>query len=204
MSGAIREVELKARVDDVDAARRNIETAGAILVFEGELLDRVYDTPNRELQAEDQVLRLRMYANAAGVSAHLEWKGRTSRDGGFKVRTELGTGVSDGDATAELLDRLGYAVVRSIDRHVAQYEHTAAGAAGLVVIRFETYPRMDDLVEIEGPPEAIERAITTLGIARDRFSADRLTDFVAAYEARTRQRAVVSRSALQAEARKAD
>ena len=59
MSAPTREVELKARVDDMSAARHNIESAGAVLVFEGRLCDRVYDTPDRTLAAQDLVLRLR-------------------------------------------------------------------------------------------------------------------------------------------------
>ena len=46
------------------------------------------------------------------------------------------------------------------------------------VIRFEQYPRMDVLVEVEGPPPAIEHAISALGMRRDAFTAERLLAFV--------------------------
>ncbi|MEO7042576.1 MAG: hypothetical protein ABI035_09975, partial [Gemmatimonadaceae bacterium] len=69
-------------------------------------------------------------------------------------------------------------------------------AGGTVVIRFERYPRMDDLVEVEGSPEGIEYAIRILEIPRDRFVGDRLTDFVTAYEARTGNRAAVCEAEL--------
>lgn len=184
MSVPTREVELKARVDDVQAARYNVERAGAVLVFEGRLRDRVYDTAARTLDAQDMVLRLRTYENIAGISAHLDWKGPTSRENGFKIRAELTTGASDPAALATLLERLGYQVVREIDRDVAQYEVRAAGAEP-VTVRFEQYPRMDALVEVEGTPARIEDAIRALGMPRDLFSAGRLTDFVRAYEART-------------------
>jgi len=51
MSEPTREVELKARVEDVGAARRNIENAGGLLVFDGSLHDRIYDTPDGMLVA---------------------------------------------------------------------------------------------------------------------------------------------------------
>jgi hypothetical protein len=54
---------------------------------------------------------------------------------------------------------------------------------------------MDDLVEVEGPPDAIEKGITVIGLDRSGYSADRLTDFVARYEARTGQPAILGYSA---------
>jgi adenylate cyclase class 2 len=198
MSEPTREVELKARVDDLDAARRNIENAGATLVFEGRLCDRLYDTPSRSLTAADFVLRLRSYSGretpdggARTVSAHLDWKGPTLHEGGFKVRAELTTSVGDPDALSSMLARLGYEVAREIDRDIAQYEMADHESGSVLIIRFERYPRMDTLVEVEGTPAAIERGIRALGIPRDRFSSGRLTDFARAYEARTGNRAAV-------------
>ncbi len=198
MSDPTREVELKARVDDIGAARRSIEGFGAVLVFDGRLRDRIYDTATRTLGAQDIVLRLRSYSSAGGVNAHLGWKGPTSRENGFKVRAELTTGVSDPDALASMLGRLGYRVVGAIDREIAQYE-LSDDAGESVVIRFETYPRMDTLVEVEGTPARIEAAILALGIPRELFSADRLADFVRAYETRTGHRAAIRESDLENE-----
>lgn len=188
MSEPTREIELKARVDDLDAARGRIARAGARLVFEGMLRDRLYDTPDRSLSGRDLVLRLRSYAAAAGgIVAHLDWKGPTLRQNGFKVRSELTTGVTNPDELATILGKIGFEVVGHVDREVAQYELVAADESRTIV-RFEQYPRMDILVEVEGSPGGIERAIEVLGIPRESFSAGRLADFVRAYEARTGQR----------------
>jgi adenylate cyclase class 2 len=175
----MREVELKAVVDDWGARRRRIEGAGATLTFAGRLEDRRFDTPARELAARDEVLRLRVYRDERGERAELGWKGPTSTEAGYKVREELETGTADVGATGRILAALGYVVTRAIDREIAQYD--LAGT----IIRFERYPRMDDLVEVEGEPEGIERAIATLGIARGEFTAERLPAFVRRYEART-------------------
>lgn len=193
MSEPTREVELKARVEDLAASRRNIERAGAVLVFEGSLRDRIYDTADRTLAAQDLVLRLRSYAGTAGHSAHLDWKGPTTREGGFKVRSELTTGVTDPATLATILERIGFEIVGRIDREIVQYEIAGddSDAGVRTVVRFEQYPRMDVLVEVEGTSAGIERAISGLGIPRANFSADRLTDFVRAYEARTGQRGAV-------------
>ena len=184
------EVELKSVVDDLARRRAAIEAAGATLVFDGRLEDRRYDSPDRALTARDHVLRVRVYRDAAGTRAQLDFKGPTQRDDGYKVREEIESHVSDADALVAILDRLGYVVTIAIDRDIMQYD--LAGA----MIRFERYPRMDDLVEVEGDRDAIERAIDALGMPRAGFLTDRLPDFARRFEERTGARAAVSHAAL--------
>jgi adenylate cyclase class IV len=188
----MREVELKAVLDSWTDRRARLVRAGAALVFAGRLEDRRYDMANRSLLARDIVLRLRTYRDAHGARAELEFKGPTAYERGYKVREEVGSTVSDPEAIAFALAGLGYVVVRGIDREIEQFE------IGETIVRFERYPRMDDLVEVEGEPEAIERTITTLGIPRTAFTAERLTDFAARFEARTGERAGLSDADLSA------
>lgn len=175
----MREVELKAVVDDWALRRARVEGAGGTLTFHGRLEDRRYDTPSRALAARDEVLRLRAYRCDERVEAELGWKGRTEYHDGYKVREEVAAPTADPGALEHILEHLGYQVTRAIDREIAQY--TLDGT----IIRFERYPRMDDLVEVEGTPEGIERAVAALGIPREEFTAERLREFVARYEART-------------------
>jgi len=184
------EVEVKSVVEDVDRCRAAVENAGATLVFAGRLEDRRWDTYDRAMAAKDHVLRVRVYRDGASVRAELDWKGPTKRDGGYKLREELGTAVTDPDALEQILAQLGYEVSIAIDREIVQYD------LGGTMIRFERYPRMDDLVEVEGTPEQIERAIGVLGLARDGFTTDRLPDFVRRYEERTGARAAISDAEL--------
>lgn len=180
------EVELKSVVDDVERCRAAVERAGGTVVFAGRLEDRRWDTPDRAMFAKDHVLRVRVYRGGGHSRAELDWKGPTRRDGTYKLREELGTSVSDPEALAEILAQLGYEVSIALDRVIVQYD------LGGAMIRFEHYPRMDDLVEVEGTPDQIEQAITVLGLARDGFTTDRLPDFVRRYEARTGERAALS------------
>jgi predicted adenylyl cyclase CyaB len=181
-----REIEVKSVVDDVAACRHRLEVAGAALTFDGRLEDRRYDAADRRLSEADEVLRLRAYSDAHGVRAALEWKGPTRQEHGYKVRDELSASTGNPADLAAILERLGYTVIGEIDRHVTQY------AYGHAVIRFERYARMDALVEVEGPPSAIERAIEALGMPRQGFTAERLLAFVNRYEARTGTRAAIS------------
>jgi adenylate cyclase class IV len=172
-------VELTCVVDDAARRRAAVEAAGATLTYEGRLADRRYDTPEHALATRDHVLRVREYGRAGERRAELDWKGPTRYESGYKVREELDVPVTEPDALAALLDRLGYVVTIAIDREIAQYDLDGA------MIRFERYPRMDDLVEVEGTPEQIERAIAVLGLPRAEFTSERLPDFVRRYEART-------------------
>jgi len=186
----MREVELKAVLDSWDDRRARLLRAGATPVFAGRLEDRRYDTEERSLATRDIVLRLRTYRNAEGARAELEFKGPTGYERGYKVREEVGSTVADPEAIALVLAGLGYILTRAIDREIEQFE------VDETIVRFERYPRMDDLVEVEGEPDALERAIETLGLPRTAFTSERLTDFAARYEARTAKRAALSHAEL--------
>jgi len=181
----MREVELKAVLDSWAGRRATLMKAGASIVFAGRLEDRRYDTADRALMARDIVLRLRIYRDERSTRTELEYKGPTGYERGYKVREEIGSTVSDPDAIEMILSGLGYTVLRAIDRDIEQFE------IANTVVRFERYPRMDELVEVEGEPESIERAIALLGMPRAAFTAERLPDFAARFEARTGSRAAL-------------
>jgi predicted adenylyl cyclase CyaB len=183
----MRELELKAVVPDLNACRLRLEAKGAVCRERGVLRDRRYDTAERTLRARDVVLRVREFSGSAS-RASLDWKGAASITKGYKEREEISLGVADGDTAALVLTRLGYVVSFEIEREVELYDYRGA------VIRFERYPRMDTLVEVEGAPEEIEAAIVALGIPRSAFGTGRLADFAQAFEARTGTRAALSSS----------
>ncbi len=175
----MREVELKSVVDDVPSRRALVEGAGGRLVFDGRLEDKRFDSPTRALAGMDHVLRVRIYRDDTGVRGSLDWKGPTGYEDGYKVRDEISTAVGDPDSLGAVLERLGYVVTREIDRDIAQY------TLGDAVVRFERYPRMDALVEVEGQPEAIELAIAVLALPRHGFTSERLPEFAARFALRT-------------------
>jgi predicted adenylyl cyclase CyaB len=187
----MREVEVKAIVDDLAQRRGKIEAAGAALSFEGKISDRRYDFVSRDLSGRDEVLRTRRYQSHASTRTYLDWKGPTEMQGVYKIREEITAPVEDFDALGKILAKIGLELTSEIDREIAQYQLLGA------TIRFETYPRMDVLVEVEGEPAAIEEAIEALGLPRGTFTNERLPDFVSKFENRTGVRAAVSDRELQ-------
>ena len=182
----MREVELKAVVDDLAERRKKIEAAGAALWFEGKMSDRRYDFPSRQLSARDEVLRTRRYQSVKSTKTYLDWKGPSELVDVYKVREEIATPVEDFESLEKIIEKLGLELTWEIDREIAQYQFRGA------TIRFESYPRMDVLVEVEGDPPAIEEAIDALGLPRGTFTSERLAEFVGHFEQRTGVRAAVS------------
>ena len=181
----MRETELKAVVPDEKACIERLLAAGAHLVSEGRLEDRRYDYPDRRLTIQDVVLRLRVKRNGAGSTASLDLKGAATFEAGYKHREETSVPVGDPEQMMGILDALGYIVTRAIDRDVRVLQ------LGRATLRFERFPRMDTLLEVEGPEEDIEAAIVASGLPRDSFTVDRLYMFVQRFEARTGQRAAI-------------
>ena len=181
----MREVEVKSVVTDMAACIARIRAAGGQLVMQGRLEDRRYDVAG-ELGKRDEVLRVRAFQGLPHAHLTLDWKGPTHEEGGYKVREEISTGLTDSDALIAILNRLGYTCTMAIDREITQFSLSGA------IVRFEEYPRMDTLVEVEGVPEAIERAIEIMDVPRHSFTTERLGSFIARFEARTGVKAALS------------
>ncbi len=188
------ELELKAAVPDAAALQARLRAAGATRVKAGLMRDRRFDRDGG-LAARDEVLRVRSYVLEDGRrEARLAWKGPTRVSGdGYKLREEheLALQASAEDATA-FLGALGFGVSHAIDRRVEYWD------LGGATLRLEWYPRMDVLLEVEGEPAAIERALAATGLPRSAFTAEALVDFVEAYEARTGHRAILAEADLEA------
>ena len=185
---AVDELEVKARLEDPAAVRSALVRAGAVLEFQGDMLDRRLDRGGR-LADRDEVLRLRVFRPADGAPAYgvLAWKGPHSQRGRYRHRAEAEARVADPESVLAILERLGFAVSLCVDRRVEVYR------LGQAVLRLEWYPDMDVLIEVEGEPAGIELAIAATGLAREGFVAESLPYFVAAFERRTGRAALLAR-----------
>jgi len=193
---SVREIELKAVVPQWDRCCRRVEKAGGKLVFDGRMEDRRYDTRRHALANRDHVLRVRVYHKSSGrVTSSIDWKGATEYENGFKVREEISVVAGPPRDIKALVEHLGYVVTSVVDRQIVQYQ------LGAAMVRFERYPRMDDLVEVEGSPISIESAIRILALPRASFTNERLLDFVRRFEARSGRKAALCEAELAERAR---
>lgn len=186
--GGSEELELKAVLADPGTLRLRLLAVGAQHRFGGIMRDRRYDRAG-ELVGRSEVLRLRTFHRDGRLTAAvLGWKGPPRvATGGYRRRAEIELPMAAaGGSPDAFLRALGYEAVHTIDRWIEVFDLDGT------LLRMEGYPRMDDLLEVEGEPGAIERAIAATGIPRDAFTADPLAEFVRRYEARTGEPALLA------------
>ncbi len=155
------EIEIKIRVTAAELAatrRRALELGFRPVHPRAHEENSLFDLPDRRLTEAGCALRLRRY----GASALLTYKGPRRDDPRFKIREEIETPVGDYAAAARLLEALGFTVTFCYGK----FRERLAGP-GLELCLDET--PFGCFVEIEGPPEIIERVASELGWTRADF-----------------------------------
>ena len=154
MPASGREIEIKLPLPDAAAGRRLLDAAGFRLlqsrVFEANTL---FDSPDGRLRAAASLLRLRQ----AGPRVLLTFKGPATFQK-HKSREELEIELSDATTAAQILARLGFLPVVRYEKYRTEYAE--AGQPGLVTL--DETP-IGDFLELEGPPEWIDRTAARLG-----------------------------------------
>jgi adenylate cyclase class 2 len=151
------ETEIKFRVDDLAGLTRRLEAAGFHLetprAFESNVL---YDTPDRQMRARTEILRIRGYAGQWTVT-HKRLPDIGPGEDSHKHRIETETEVTNGDAMAEIFLALGLTPAFRYEKWRAEWTD---GEGHCVV---DETP-IGDYAELEGPAEWIDRAAAHLGV----------------------------------------
>ena len=152
------ETEIKLRWEGSEnEARRRIEQQGYHLMEPRTLeADQLFDRPDGELQRTGRLLRLRR----TGARATVTFKGLPAADQRYKSREEIEFDVSDPEAFAQVLDRLGYAAGFRYEKYRTKF--AVPGEPGLVTI--DATP-IGIFLELEGAPEWIDRIAARLGFS---------------------------------------
>jgi len=132
-----REVEVKARVEDRELARK-IEAIGGRFVREVAQEDLYFRHPCRDLRERDEALRLRR----EGKNYTLTFKGRRVGKGA-KMRAELEVRVGDFDEAVALLERLGFEKAFVIKKRRREF------ALDEAIIALDSVEGLGEFVEIE-------------------------------------------------------
>ncbi|AXC15099.1 adenylate cyclase [Acidisarcina polymorpha] len=155
------ETEVKFRIRDVMNLERNLQHAGferqTPRTFERNVL---YDTPDRRLRNERQILRIRQYGDK-WVLTHkaLPVQGDT---GPYKQRVETETTVGDGDMVAKIFASLGFMPAFTYEKWRTEWSD-ATGHCVLDETPIGLY------AELEGPEDWIDRTAAALGVHRSEF-----------------------------------
>jgi len=133
--------------------------------------DQLFDRPDGELRRSDRILRLRR----SGERVTVTYKGPSQRER-HKAREEIEFDVSDPDAFALVLDRLGYAPGFHYEKY--RTEFAAPGESGWITI--DETP-IGVFLELEGPPEWIDRTARRLGFSAADYSTESYASLYRAY-----------------------
>ena len=163
---ASRETEVKLPFASALAARDALTRAGALVEIPRGFEDnRIYDREDGSLERGGMVLRVRRSVGGGTIT----FKGPAEGDGRHKVRIEHETRVADPEAAHRLLEGLGYRVAWRYQKYRTTYR------LGDVEAMLDETP-IGCWVELEGPPDAIDRAAATLGVGMDRYETGSYRD----------------------------
>ena len=151
------ETEIKFRVAGLAALAQQLQSANFRLEtprsFEGNVL---YDTPDRQMRARTEILRIRSYAGRWTLT-HKRLPNDGLGEDRHKHRVETETGIADGDALAEYF--LSFGLVAAFRYEKWRTEWT--DGEGHCVI--DETP-IGDYAELEGSSAWIDRTAARLGI----------------------------------------
>ena len=156
------ETEIKFRVSDLAGLSKLLAGAGFYVhtprSFEANIL---YDTPDRQLRARTEILRIRSYAGRSTVT-YKRLPANGPAEDRHKHRIETETVVANGDALADIFLSLGLVAAFRYEKWRTEWTD---GEGHCVV---DETP-IGDYAELEGAPEWIDRAAARLGVDPSRY-----------------------------------
>ena len=157
------EIELKFPVPDPEALQARLSQLGFHLVtprtFEHNTL---YDTPNRDLRARKQILRLRQYGSLSTLT-HKRLPDQqdpvdTTR---YKIRIETETTIAEPEAMSEIFHQLGYTPAFVYEKYRTEWSCATGNVIAHLVI--DETP-IGTYAELEGPTAWIDETLDALHI----------------------------------------
>jgi adenylate cyclase, class 2 len=156
------ETEIKFRVTGLDALARRLDEAGFHIQtprsFESNVL---YDSPDRQMRARTEILRIRHYAGRWTLT-HKRLPVDAPGEDRHKHRIETETGITDGRALEEIFLSLGLIAAFRYEKWRTEWQD----GQGHCVI--DETP-IGNFAELEGSAEWIDRTAPRLGVAHQDY-----------------------------------
>jgi len=171
------EVEVKAKIVDVEEVRRRIKVSGGVLISKNLIRDFSFDFKDGRLQKKDCILRVRVFESGEGI---LTFKGPRKANKKYKIREELEVHVGNGMDIIKILEHLGFRIVFRIDRIREVYEFRDEN----VKVMLDIFPEIGTFIEVEGVKKGIEEVIKKLQMRREEFTALTLRHYIEEYKKR--------------------
>ena len=183
-----RETEIKLKIEDLSAFQSALLRIGAKDVGLGRVFEEnvIFDSPERELANKGQLLRIRTETKQGRRGSEpgekrfvLTFKRPTQqrksnwdeaqKDGAYKVREEIEVEVQEANILSKIFEGLGLKGWFRYEKYRTTYRITASRNWGKgLLIELDETP-IGTFVELEGPPEAIDRAAQELGFSQSDY-----------------------------------
>jgi adenylate cyclase class 2 len=196
-----RETEVKLKIVDLAAFHATLKRIGAEDVGLGRVFEEnvIFDAADQSLAKKGQLLRIRtetrkLKDNGVGPQQRfvLTFKrpAMQQEDGnetGYKVREEIEVEMLEGEVLSKIFEGLGMRGWFRYEKYRTTYKLGASVAwgAGLLIEVDET--PIGVFAELEGPPEAIDRAAEELGYSKKDYL---LRNYLTLYEEDCRSKGV--------------
>lgn len=162
------EIEIKLTVKSVEEARARLARLPADSREERRFEDNeIFDTPDRRLTRADALLRLRV----VGQRGVITFKEKVESDLRAKVRREIETDVDSPASMRAILERLGLVRIYRYQKYRSYHAWIDPASDQGLTISLDDTP-IGVFLELEGPPEAIDRAAAMMGFGPDDYVLD--------------------------------
>jgi adenylate cyclase, class 2 len=160
------EIELKFPIADVLHLQSRLPSLGFHLVtprtFEHNAL---YDTPNRDLRARRQILRLRQYGPLCTITHKRQPDEQAPVDTTrYKIRIETETIVAEREAMAEIFLQLGYTPAFIYEKYRTEWSHSTGLTSEVNAHLLIDETPIGNYAELEGPTAWIDQTLAALNI----------------------------------------
>jgi len=175
-----REVEIKFKIDDIDALTAGLQAADFRLITpRTHEMNTLYDQGRSKLRRRGALLRLRQY----GPRWTVTYKDRSGpQSGRHKSRREIETQVENGEALAQVFEAIGFNPSFRYEKYRSEW----SDSTGHVVI--DETP-IGNFGEIEGQPEWIDATAHRLNIPVKSYLKESYAELFAAWKRKTRSKA---------------
>ena len=175
-----REIEIKFRIDDIDALTAKLKSAGFQLITpRTHEMNTLYDQTGGKLRRRGALLRLREY----GPKWTLTYKDKSGpQSGRHKSRREIETRVENGSAMEAIVEALGFNPTFRYEKFRSEWTDDQ----GHVVI--DETP-IGNFGEIEGLAEWIDATAKRLNIPVKSYLRESYSELFAAWRRKTKSRA---------------
>jgi adenylate cyclase class 2 len=174
------EVEVKFSIGDIEALTASLQTAGFHLITaRTHEMNTLYDQPGGKLRRRGALLRLREY----GPRWILTYKDKSGpQSGRHKSRREIETQVENGEATARMIEAIGFSPSFRYEKFRSEW----SDSNGHVVI--DETP-IGNFGEIEGQPKWIDATARRLNISVKSYLKESYAELFAAWKRKTKSKA---------------